>query len=1033
MVKFLICGNLEHAGDAASESAFLTLVKRVEALEKSNHGPFECLLVAGGLFQDERSYRDALGSSSILPIPAYAIDCPAFVDIGELPANLTYLDRSGGSAEGRGCGMSTIHKLTVCWVNDSSKEKGDVAEMESNCGAPGYRGCDVLLSSSWPKNSHNFLNNQEVDELKTLNIALGAGSENVTKTAVTCRPRYHFIGGDKSRAVFYQRTPYTNPGGIHAPNASAPATRMISLACAPLENSTAPASKEKCKKWMHALSLEPIVYLKPEELLGIPSGSRYTDCPYLESATIISSNKRPLDEGDGAAQQMDKRFKADGQGQGTGVFFFGGSANDLSGERVGSSGNRGQQVATNLTPPSPTAVKLFIGNLPRDYTQEQILRLLPGAVTLHRPLDKSKPKDPMTGQYLLKNFCFVHFIEHAKAAKVVEASVNKGVLMGGRTVTVGWAAEKQAPGKDQPPPPSSTPSILSGVPPPPPAPTAPLGSQPPSADATVLFLGNLPPLTRRMVNSSGEVEEGDEDLYGGPDVDSQLLQELHKKFVGIVSFNRVTNKRYAFVEFASHAEAYLAWQMAESGSGEGGAKGLKINGRILLVAWASGSRQYNNSTDTATTSSAASASAKATEMAQVVPIAQAAVLLEAPDKDCKTLFLGNVPPEASDKQLLGLMDQVTKALKIRPEEEAGGAEVRHPEGKQFAFLTFTSHEVTAEIMAARSTTNCQSENVPEWKDKSTDTTPSSTQTLVGAVKLCIADRDLTLGWAKGKGADRRPNASNGGKKTGATDDHTADCWFCLASGNLRTHLVLSVAEHCYMAMPRGALHPLHCLVSSIQCVPSKSHLSTAAIGEFKRYEECLDSLYRQDGMALMSFERAIRTRGKDHMQQHFVPVPAELVEGAEDAFHAVVKRHNDKHRERGGEGEPLRFVEVSDEETRGVEELVLALPGGPFQEYFAISLPSMVSIEDEKGNSGVDWIQKRFIYAHDRSSTESNEKREGYSWRFPMQLGTELAANILKEPSKAFWKDCVVAEEEEVTLSAGFKSKFDPLDFTGDE
>ena len=157
-------------------------------------------------------------------------------------------------------------------------------------------------------------------------------------------------------------------------------------------------------------------------------------------------------------QQMDKRFKADGQGQGTGVFFFGGNANDLSGARVGyrADSSQRQQSSTNLTPPSSSAVKLFIGNLPRDYTQEQILRLLPGAVTMHRPLDKSKPRDPISGHFPLKNFCFVDFIEHAKAAKVVEASVNKGVLMGGRTVTVGWAAEKQASDKERPPPPPAS-------------------------------------------------------------------------------------------------------------------------------------------------------------------------------------------------------------------------------------------------------------------------------------------------------------------------------------------------------------------------------------------------------------------------------------------------------------------------------------------------------------------------------------------------------------------------------------------------
>ena len=181
-------------------------------------------------------------------------------------------------------------------------------------------------------------------------------------------------------------------------------------------------------------------------------------------------------------------------------------------------------------------------------------------------------------------------------------------------------------------------------------------------------------------------------LYGGPDVDSILLQELHKRFNGIVSFNRVTNKRYAFVEFASHAEAYLAWQMSEKGaSPTGGARGLKINNRVLSVAWASGARQYGSASGTASSEM----SGKATIVAKVAPVGQAVLLLEAPDAACKTLFLGNVPPNASDQQLLQLVDEVTKSLKIRAEEEAGGAEVRHPEGKQFAFVTFPSHEITA--------------------------------------------------------------------------------------------------------------------------------------------------------------------------------------------------------------------------------------------------------------------------------------------------------------------------------------------------
>ena len=49
-----------------------------------------------------------------------------------------------------------------------------------------------------------------------------------------------------------------------------------------------------------------------------------------------------------------------------------------------------------------------------------------------------------------------------------------------------------------------------------------------------------------------------------------------------------------------------------------------------------------------------------------------------------------------------------------------------------------------------------------------------------------------------------------------------------------------------------------------------------------------------------------------------------------------------------------------------------------------------------------------------------------------MQLGTEIAATMMNEPHKAFWKALVVPEEEEIALSTAFKAKFEPLDFTSD-
>ena len=45
------------------------------------------------------------------------------------------------------------------------------------------------------------------------------------------------------------------------------------------------------------------------------------------------------------------------------------------------------------------------------------------------------------------------------------------------------------------------------------------------------------------------------------------------------------------------------------------------------------------------------------------------------------------------------------------------------------------------------------------------------------------------------------------------------CWFCLASPQFEAHFVVSVAEESYVAMAKGPLLPMHCLILPIAHVP----------------------------------------------------------------------------------------------------------------------------------------------------------------------------------------------------------------------
>ena len=71
------------------------------------------------------------------------------------------------------------------------------------------------------------------------------------------------------------------------------------------------ASKEKNKKWLHAISVEPIVHMSKEDLLAEPAGT--TDCPYVEvgvSVRSLNANSNSNNNSSGSQPQV-KRLKVE--------------------------------------------------------------------------------------------------------------------------------------------------------------------------------------------------------------------------------------------------------------------------------------------------------------------------------------------------------------------------------------------------------------------------------------------------------------------------------------------------------------------------------------------------------------------------------------------------------------------------------------------------------------------------------------------------------------------------------------------------
>lgn len=88
-----------------------------------------------------------------------------------------------------------------------------------------------------------------------------------------------------------------------------------------------------------------------------------------------------------------------------------------------------------------------------------------------------------------------------------------------------------------------------------------------------------------------------------------------------------------------------------------------------------------------------------------------------------------------------------------------------------------------------------------------------------------------------------------------------------------------------------------------------------------------------------------------------------------------------------------------------MEEALLHIENGIYQEYFYISIPSSHGY-------------RRFIYIH-RDSHE----------QFPMYFGNELIAKMLTRPEKANWKNNLLTEIQETKLCEMFKKSFQSYDF----
>ncbi|CAE7443247.1 cwf19l1, partial [Symbiodinium microadriaticum] len=303
----------------------------------------------------------------------------------------------------------------------------------------------------------------------------------------------------------------------------------------------------------------------------------------------------------------------------------------------------------------------------------------------------------------------------------------------------------------------------------------------------------------------------------------------------------------------------------------------------------------------------------------------------------------------------------------------GSIKLQRLPGKTFAFLDFASHSAASLGM---------------------DSYVSNPEA------YSVGPSKLSVGWSKSGGDNKR-----------ADGDANSSCWFCLASPSAKLHLVVSVSDNMYLALPRGGCNEWHVLIVPVECTSSRVQLSPAACGDLCRYESALEKLFVSKEMSSIRFERSMRTRGnKDHMQVQVVPLKRGDTQHALPAFMTAAGKYN------------LKFHEiptgVSLEEALGhTGNPTAAIDGTTHEEYFYIELPISGSVD----------VKRRFV--HVKAAAEAHSGRDGRGG-FPMHFGMEVAANAMGRPERANWKNSLLSEAEEEQLAERFRDAFQKYDFT---
>ncbi|KAL9093589.1 MAG: hypothetical protein Q9165_003984 [Trypethelium subeluteriae] len=273
----------------------------------------------------------------------------------------------------------------------------------------------------------------------------------------------------------------------------------------------------------------------------------------------------------------------------------------------------------------------------------------------------------------------------------------------------------------------------------------------------------------------------------------------------------------------------------------------------------------------------------------------------------------------------------------------------------------------------------------------------------------------------------------------------SECYFCLSSPTLATHLITSIGSDVYLTTSKGPLStaktfpslpfPGHMLIIPLTHSPTIASISDpdsrrSTYQEMRRYQAALNSMLadRAAGALGSVTWEVSRSRGI-HTHWQYLPVSAELVrKGLVDAAFKV-DAENQKF-------PVFRTGDPGDGLEGAPEDFFRLVVWAPESESKSEALEK-VGTGDENGRNGAGEGMEMKRVGDVGEATKGKETKMylvlDESFRFDLQFGRRVMAKLLGLESRMQWQDCGQSHEDEVGDAEGFKKVFKAFDFSLEE